>query len=188
MNQSQSITEMLQNWSNGDQQALEDLMPLVYAELHKQAASYLRRERANHTLQTSALVNECYLRLIDQKNTNFRDRSHFFAIAANIMRRILVDYARGRNRKKRGGKAVPVTLDDSSVAAVENGLRIDLVALDEALSRLAAVDGRQASVVELRYFAGMSLEETAEVLDVSRTTVAQEWTMAKAWLHRELTK
>ncbi|MCB1024579.1 MAG: sigma-70 family RNA polymerase sigma factor [Acidobacteria bacterium] len=187
MNQPQKITEMLQNWSNGDQQALEDLMPLVYSELHRQASGYLRRERANHTLQTSALVNEVYLKLVDQKSTSFRNRSHFFAIAANMMRRILVDYARGKNRKKRGGNDVPVTLDET-MALTNTDQNVDLEALDEALNRLAINDKRQASVVELRYFAGMSLEETAEVLGVSRTTVAQEWAMARAWLHRELSK
>lgn len=187
MKQAQAITEMLHNWSNGDRKALDDLMPMVYAELYKQASRYLRRERVNHTLQTSALVNEVYLKLIDQKNTSFKNRSHFFAIAANLMRRILVDHARGKNRKKRGGNVVPITLDESLTDANAEK-SIDLVVLDEALDRLAVIDHRQAKVVELRYFAGMSLEETAEVLNVSRTTVAQEWVMAKAWLHRELTK
>ena len=187
MNQPPEISEMLSDWSNGDSHAIEKLMPHVYDELHKQARRFMRRESADHTLQTSALVNEAYLKLKKRNGVNFENRSHFFAIASQIMRRILVDYARAKNRKKRGGEVRSITLDEA-IVPTENSSDVDLVALDQALKRLAAFDERQAKIVELKYFGGMTLVETAEVLSVSRSTVAQEWTAARAWLHRELTQ
>ena len=181
------ITQMLREWSDGKPEALENLLPLVYAELHRQAASYLRRERRGHTLQTTALIHEAYIRLIDQRDVTWQSRTHFFAVAAQAMRRILVDYARAKHREKRGGDNIKLSLEEATlVAAKEKG--VDLVALDEALTRLAERDKHQASVVELRYFSGLSLEETAEALHVSRATVARDWEAARAWLHRELTK
>ena len=187
MNQTPQITEMLHEWSNGNQEALEELMPLVYDELHQQAARYLRRERQNHTLQTTALIHEAYIKLIDQKNVNWENRTHFFAIAAKLMRRILVDHARAKNRVKRGGDAVTVPFDETTIV-IDKGKTIDLIILDEALNRLKERDERQVRIVELRYFSGLTLEETATALNVSRTTVANDWSMAKAWLHRELTR
>ncbi len=178
---------MLREWSGGKPEALDNLLPLVYTELHRQAASFLRRERAGHTLQTTALINEAYLKLIDRRDVNWQSRTHFFAVAAQAMRRILVDYARAKHREKRGGDNVKLSLDDATlVAAKEKG--VDLIALDEALNKLAKFDEQQARVVELRYFSGLSLEETAEALHVSRATVARDWEAARAWLHRELTK
>ena len=178
---------MLREWSEGKQEALENLLPLVYAELHRQAAGFLRKERPGHTLQTTALIHEAYLKLIDQRDVNWQSRSHFFAVAAQAMRRILVDYARAKHREKRGGDNIKLSLEKATlVAAKEKG--VDLVALDEALTKLAERDKEQASVVELRYFSGLSLEETAEALHVSRATVARDWEAARAWLHRELTK
>lgn len=177
---------MLREWSGGKPEALDKLLPLVYTELHRQAASFLRRERAGHTLQTTALINEAYLKLIDRRDVNWQSRTHFFAVAAQAMRRILVDYARAKHREKRGGDNVKLSLDDATlVAAKEKG--VDLIALDEALNKLAKFDKQQARVVELRYFSGLSLEETAEALHVSRATVARDWEAARAWLHRELT-
>lgn len=181
------ITQMLREWSDGNAEALENLLPLVYAELHRQAASYLRRERPGHTLQTTALIHEAYIRLVDQRDVTWQSRTHFFAVAAQAMRRILVDYARAKHREKRGGDNIKLSLEEATlVAANEEG--VDLVALDEALTRLAERDKQQASVVELRYFSGLSLEETAEALHVSRATVARDWEAARAWLHRELAK
>jgi RNA polymerase sigma factor (TIGR02999 family) len=187
MKQNHSITQMLREWSDGDREALEALMPLVYDELHKQARRYLRRERQNHTLQTTALIHEAYLKLIDQREVNWESRTHFFAIAANLMRRILVDHARTKHRAKRGGSGEDLPLDEAMLV-VSDEKTIDLIALDEALTRLAEFDEQQARIVELRYFSGLSLEETAAVLKVSRTTVATDWSLAKAWLHRELTR
>ncbi len=185
MNDSQSITRLLKNWSEGDRDALDALLPLVYDELHRQAARYLRRERDDHTLQTTALIHEAYVKLIDQRNVQWQNRAHFFGIAANAMRRILVDHARTRKREKRGGSGVKLQLDEA--INVSTGERdIDLVALDEALDRLAAMDDRQARIVELRYFSGMTEDETAEVLGISPATVRRDWHMAKAWLHRQL--
>lgn len=181
------ITQMLLECSNGKQEAWDNLLPLVYDELHKQAARYLRRERQGHTLQTTALIHEAYLKLIDQRNVNWESRTHFYAIAAQAMRRILVDYARTTHRKKRGGSDIKVPLEEAlTVAADEN--TVDLIALDEALNKLAERDKQQARVVELRYFSGLSLEETAEAMHISRATVASDWSMAKVWLYRELTK
>jgi RNA polymerase sigma factor (TIGR02999 family) len=178
------ITALLIDWSNGDKAALDKLLPLVERELHRLAHSYMRKENPDHTLQTSALVNEAYLRLVDQRNTRWQNRAHFFGIAARIMRRILLNYARDRSRVKRGGSAIQVSLSDVAIISTEKS--DELLALDEALQRLAAFDERKSQVVELRYFGGMSVEETAEVLKVSPATVMRDWSIAKAWLAREL--
>ena len=187
--QASEITEMLRDWSdNYRADSADALLELVYEELHKQAHRYLRKERVGHTLQTTALVHEAYLKLAEQKSVAWESRSHFFAIAAKIMRRILVDYARTRHREKRGGEdAVKLPLEEAMLIVVDEK-DVDLIALDEALNRLETVDEQQAKVVELRYFSGLSLEETAEALKISRATVARDWAMAKAWLHRELTR
>jgi len=187
MGRTHEITGMLKKWSDGNEKALEDLLPIVYGELHKQAARYLRRERRNHTLQPTALINEAYVKLIDQRNLKWESRTHFFAIAASLMRRILVDHARARHRKKRGGIKSALPLNEEAFA-VGNEKDIDLIALDEALNRLKEIDERQVQVVELRYFSGLTLEETAKALKFSRTTVADDWKIAKAWLRRELTR
>jgi RNA polymerase sigma factor (TIGR02999 family) len=172
------------DWSNGDQSALDKLLPLVEKELHRLAHSYMRRENPDHTLQTTALVNEAYLKLIDQKKTRWQNRAHFFGIAARIMRRILMNYARDQQRLKRGGGATQVSL--SEVAVISLNKSTDLLALDEALERLAETDERKARVVELRYFGGLSVEETAEVLSISEITVLRDWKFAKAWLLRDI--
>jgi RNA polymerase sigma factor (TIGR02999 family) len=181
---SPGVTELLRAWGGGDQAALDRLLPVVYDELRRQAQRYLRRERPGHTLQTTALVHEAYLRLIDQRQARWQTRSQFFGVAAQLMRRILVDHARGRHAAKRGGAAIQVPLEEESAAAQERD--VDLLALDEALTRLAAFDPQQARVVELRYFTGLGIEETAEALGVSPATVKREWAMARAWLKREL--
>lgn len=178
---------MLIAWNDGSAEALDKLMPLVYDELHRQAARFLRRERAGHTLQTTALIHEAYLKLVDQREVNWESRTHFYAIAAKLMRRILVDYARARNREKRGGDVVKLPLEEAALA-VGKEKSVDLIALDEALTRLEKIDRRQARIVELRYFGDLTLEETAKALDLSRTTVADDWAVARAWLHRELTR
>ena len=178
------ITGLLVDWSNGDQAALEKLLPLVEQELHRLAHSYMRREDPDHTLQTTALVNEAYLKLIDQKKTRWQNRAHFFAIAAKIMRRILLNYARDQHRKKRGGKAVKVSLSDVSLFSM--GRPEELIALDEALERLAKIDERKARVVELKYFGGLETDEIAEVLKVAPITVLRDWRFARAWLLREI--
>ena len=181
------ITQMLREWNSGNPQALDNLLPLVYDELHRQARNYLRKERPGHTLQTTALINEVYLKLVDRRDVSWENRSHFFAVAAVAMRRILVDYARAKHSEKRGGDNIKLSLADAmSVATPENS--VDLIALDEALTRLGERDERQVRVVELKYFSGLSLEETAEALGTSRATVARDWEMARAWLHRELTR
>ncbi len=187
MAQSHKITQMLREWSEGNLEAFEELLPIVYNELHKRAARYLRHERSNHTLQTTALIHEAYLKLVNQRAINWENRSHFFAVSANIMRRILVDYARTKNRDKRGGNVENLPLEEAFYV-VSDEKSIDVIALDESLDRLAKIDEQQSRIVELRYFSGLSLEETAAALKVSRTTVANDWTMAKAWLHRELTR
>lgn len=184
---SRHITEMLKEWGDGNQKVLDELMPFVYEELRRQASRYLRKERREHTLQTTALIHEAYLKLIDQKNVEWQNRAHFFAIAAQAMRRILVDYARERHREKRGGAAEDLPIENAAFV-VSNEKGMDLVALDEALTRLAKFDERHARVVELRYFSGLSIDETAEVLGVSNVTVRRDWNMAKAWLYRQLTK
>jgi RNA polymerase sigma factor (TIGR02999 family) len=179
-----TVTELLHAWGAGDERALDRLVPAVYAELRRQAERQLRRESAGHTLQPTALVHEAYLRLVDQREAKWEGRSQFFGVAAQLMRRILVDHARGRGAAKRGGGAARVTLAEGSAEAAEG--EVDVLALDEALTRLATLDARQARVVELRYFAGLGVEEVAQVLDVSPATVKREWTMARAWLRREL--
>ena len=181
---SQNITHLLKEWSDGDRQALDELTPLVYEELRQQAARYLRKERPGHSLQATALINEAFLRLIDVKNVQWQNRAHFFGIAANLMRRILVDHARRRDAEKRGGTQMRLTLDDAFAIAKEPA--VDLLAIDEALDRLAAIDEQQARVVELRFFSGLSVEETAAALGVSPKTVKRDWSVARAWLRREI--
>jgi len=178
------VTQLLLDWSNGNQTALERLMPMVDRELHRLAHHYMRRENAGHTLQTTALVNEAYLKLIDQKNVRWKNRAHFFALSAQLMRRILVDHARNRQYAKRGGGAERISFDEALVVSSEKGA--DLVALDEALSKLTSIDLRKGKVVELRFFGGLSVEEAAEALQISAVTVMREWSMAKAWLYNSL--
>lgn len=180
------VTQILHDWSNGDREALDKLMPIVYQELRRQAARYLRRERPAHTLQTTALIHEAYLRLVDQKNVHWQNRAHFYGIAAQLMRRILVDHARSRQAAKRGGSDIKLPLEEGMIVAA--GKDVNLVALDEALERLAAIDPQQSRVVELRFFSGLSVEETAEVLGVSPRTVKRDWNVAKAWLRREISE
>jgi RNA polymerase sigma-70 factor, ECF subfamily len=181
---SQEITQLLVDWSNGDQAALGRLLPLVNAELRQLAGRYMRRENPVHTLQTSALVNEAYLKLIDQKNVRWQNRAHFFGVAAQLMRRILIDHARQARYQKRGGGAVKVSLDET--AAVTEARAAELLAVDEALEKLTAMDARKGRVVELRFFGGMTEDEIAEVLGISSPTVQREWRAAKAWLRRML--
>jgi len=176
---------MLKAWSDGDREIADQFMPLVYDELRRQARRFRRRERDNHTLETSALVHEAYIRLIDQKHVTWQNRAHFFGIASEMMRRILVNYALNAKREKRGGQFQRITLDERIQFAASNK-DVDLIALDEALNRLAVLDDRQSRVVELRYFGGLSIEETAEVMDISPATVKREWNMARAWLRAEL--
>jgi RNA polymerase sigma-70 factor, ECF subfamily len=183
---SQRITLLLAAWSQGEPAALEKLVPLVYAELRRIARRYMHRERPGHTLQTTALVNEAYLRLIDASQVRWQDRAHFFAVSAQLMRWILVDFARSRRYLKRGGGAQKVTFDEALVVSPKQGQ--DLVALDDALKALAVTDARKSRVVELRFFGGLSVEETAEVLQVSPDTVLRDWRLAKAWLAREMGK
>jgi RNA polymerase sigma factor (TIGR02999 family) len=177
------VTRLLLRWTEGDQKALDDLLPLVYDELRRLARSYLQRERSGHTLQSTALVNEAYLRLVDQ-NVSWQSRAHFFGIAAQMMRRILVDHARARDAAKRGAGDFKVTLDED--IAVSGARDVDVIALDIALENLAKLDPQQGRIVELRFFAGLSIEETAEVLSISPATVKRDWAMAKAWLSREM--
>jgi len=180
----QEITQLLSEWSGGDAGALEKLIPLVQPELHRLAHHYMSRERAGHTLQTTALLDEAYLRLVDNAKRNWQNRTHFVAAAAQLMRRIMVDHARERHSLKRGGGARKVTLDEA--AFVTETRSEDLLALDEALERLAVQDPRKSQIVELRYFGGLTVEETAEFLKLSQRTVEREWNMAKAWLYRAL--
>src|SRR4051812_37215342 len=181
------ITQLLLKWNGGDDGSADELLSAVYAELHRQAARAMRREGADHTLQATALVHEAYLRLVDQRRVEWRNRAHFFGIAAQMMRRILVDHARGRDAAKRGGGAVSVTLTDAHAAAGEASAdALDVLALNDALDRLGALDANQARIVALRYFGGMNIEETAEVMGVSPATVKREWAVARAWLRREL--
>ena len=179
-----NVTELLEDLSAGKEHALDDLLPVVHGELRRQAARYLRRERHNHTLQPTALVNEAFIRLVDQRNVRWQNRAHFFGIAAQAMRRILIDHARTQQRIKRGGVQQNVTLDEGMLAAAARS--IDVLALDQALTRLAAIDERQARVVELRFFGGLSVEETAVALHVSAVTVMRDWRLAKLWLLREM--
>jgi RNA polymerase sigma factor (TIGR02999 family) len=179
------ITQLLKAWSNGDQSARDQVMLVVYEELRRMAHQHMRKERPGHTLQTSALVHEAYVRLVDQKAVEWQNRAHFYGIAAQMMRRILVDHARARKYAKRGGDARPVSLDEGAIVSEER--TAEVVALDEALAVLAAVDQRKSQIVELRFFGGLSIEETAVVLAVSPGTVMRDWTLAKAWLRREIT-
>lgn len=182
----QDVTQLLVNWSNGDQAALEELTPLVYGELRRLASRYLRRERPDHTLQSTALVHEAYMRLIDQRSVRWQNRAHFFGVAAQLIRRILVDHARSRMAAKRGSAVCKLSLDE----AIETpGARdLDLAALDDALTALATIDPQQSRIVELRFFTGLSIDETAEVLHISPATVKRDWTTAKAWLFREISR
>jgi RNA polymerase sigma-70 factor, ECF subfamily len=178
------ITRLLLDWRNGDAAAVDELMPVVYTELRRIAHQYMRRQSAGHSLQTTALVNEAFLKLIDSDRVNWQDRSHFFAICSQLMRRILVDSARRRQSQKRGGDRLQVTLEDE-IAAVDER-RADVIALDEALKRLAGLSPRQSQIVELRYFGGLTEEQVAETLDISARTVRRDWNVARAWLYREL--
>jgi RNA polymerase sigma factor (TIGR02999 family) len=182
----QDVTQLLGEWSGGDQGALEKLVPLVQPELHRLAHHYMSRERPGHTLQTTAVLNEAYLRLVDNAKPVWQGRTHFIAAAAQLMRRIMVDHARERQSLKRGGSALKVTLDETALVT-ETRAR-ELLDLDEALERLAVQDARKSQIVELRYFGGLTVEETAEFLKLSQRTVEREWTMAKAWLYRELSE
>lgn len=181
---SKEVTELLLAWNSGDEAALEQLMPLVYDELHRLAHRYLGGERAGHMLQTTALVNEAYLRLIDASRVQWQNRAHFFAVSAQLMRRVLVDFARARQYQKRGGGAQQVSLEEALVVSMERGA--ELIALDDALTTLAAADERASQVVELRFFGGLSIEESAAVLGISPETVKRDWQWAKVWLLREL--
>lgn len=181
-----NVTELLRNWSDGDKQAQETLFQVIYNELHRQAARYLRNEQPGLSLQTTDLIHEAYLRLISQQHVEWQNRLHFFAIAAKVMRRILVDHVRGRQAAKRGGTDIRLPLEDAM--AVLPGQDLDFVALDEVLTRLAEIDPQQSQIVELRFFSGLSVEETAKVLDVSERTVKRDWNVAKAWLRRELSR
>jgi len=178
------VTQLLQAWSAGDQEALAKLTPLIYAELHRLARRYMAQERPGHLLQTTALVNEAFVRLIDWQNVRWQNRAHFFGVSAQLMRRILVDFARTQNYAKRGGEALQVSLDEAATVSQERST--DLVALDEALKQLAALDARQSQVVELKFFGGLEMEEIAEVLKVSLGTVKRDWSLAKLWLLRQL--
>jgi len=178
------VTDLLIDWGKGDEEALKTLMPLVYDELHRLASRYLRNERPGHTLQTTALVHEAYLKLVDQTNTNWQNRVQFFSAAAQVMRHILVDYARSRRAFKRGGDYCRLSLDEAVISSEEKDP--DLLTLIEALERLAAIDSQQSHVVELRVFGGLTVEETAEALGISARTVKREWSMAKAWLHKQM--
>ena len=181
---SRDITQLLRAWGTGDEHALEELTPLVYDELRKAAKRQMAKERDGHTLQTTALINEVYLRLVNLDDVSWQDRAHFFAICARLMRRILTDYARSRSYLKRGGDARRVTLDEALMVSADPSL--DLVALEGALTKLGEVDSRKSSVVELRFFDGLTLKETAAVLKVSADTVTRDWNLAKAWLMREM--
>jgi RNA polymerase sigma factor (TIGR02999 family) len=178
------ITQLLADWSNGNQTALDKLYPLVYDELHRMARRYMNRERPGHTLQTTALINEAYVRLVDQKHVHWQNRAHFFAISAQIMRRILIDHARREHYAKRGGGAQKISLDEVAMVVVERAS--SLLLLDEALTRLGEIDSRRSQVVELRYFGGLNNEEIAGVLKISENTVTRDWNMARAWLYQEL--
>ncbi|MGD9588367.1 MAG: sigma-70 family RNA polymerase sigma factor [Pyrinomonadaceae bacterium] len=180
----EQVSELLAEWNSGNRDALDKLVPLIYDELKRQARRHLRHERANHTLETSAIVHEAYIKLAEQRDVIWENRAHFFWLASEIMRRVLVDYARGRNRKKRGAGAEMISLDTGLGAGVRPGT--DLLELDDALKKLEEKDRQQAKVVELRYFAGLNVSETAEALGVSEATVKRDWAAAKAWLRREL--
>lgn len=180
----EEVTRLLVNWSNGDQKALEELTPLVYGELRRLAQRFLRRERPDHTLQSTALVHEAFLRLVDQRSVHWQNRAHFYGVASQLIRRILVDYARARRTEKRGADVIKLSLDEA--LGVSEKRDLDLVALDDALENLARLDPQQSRIVELRFFTGLSIEETAEVIGVSPATIKREWVSAKALLYREL--
>jgi RNA polymerase sigma-70 factor (ECF subfamily) len=182
----QEITQLLMNWSQGDKAALDQLVPLVYPELRRLAKRHMDREGPAHTLQTSALINEAYLKLVDQQNVKWQNRAHFFAVAAQVMRHILVDHARTRNYAKRGGGAPKLSLDEAAALTAQRGK--ELIALDDALRDLAMLDERKSKITELRFFGGLSLEETAEAMKLSPSTVQREWRAAKAWLHHSMSK
>ncbi|MEZ5346506.1 MAG: sigma-70 family RNA polymerase sigma factor [Pyrinomonadaceae bacterium] len=182
----QEITQLLVAWGDGDKRAFDQLMPFVYDELRKLARNYMRNQKPDHTLQTTALVNEAYLRLIDSSRVNWQNRTHFFAISAQLMRRILVDFARAKNANKRGGGDPKVTFDEG--LPVTGGKDTDLIALDEALKELAGMNERQSQIVEMRYFGGMNEKEIAEALEISERTVRRDWKIARAWLFRELNR
>jgi RNA polymerase sigma factor (TIGR02999 family) len=184
LSSSHEVTQLLRAWTAGDQDALEKLTPLVYEQLHRVAQRYMAGQRPGHTLQTTALVNEVYLRLVDCSRVNWQDRAHFLAVSAQLMRRILIDFARSRGYQKRGAGVVHLSMEDAP--SVSNEPDADIVALDDALKALAEVDGRKSKIVELRFFGGLSIEETAEVLKVSTETVVRDWRLARAWLLREL--
>jgi RNA polymerase sigma factor (TIGR02999 family) len=185
MERADHITQLLRSWNQGDQGAMEELMPLVFDELHKVAARYMAAERPGHTLQTTALVNETYLRLVSSEGANWEGRTHFYGVCAKMMRRILVDWMRTRQALKRGGEARALDLDSEALSVVDQP-GTDLVALDDALEALSAIDARKGRVVELRFFGGLSVKETAEILEISPETVQRDWKMAKSWLRREL--
>jgi RNA polymerase sigma factor (TIGR02999 family) len=180
------VTRLLIAWRNGDQHAFEELLPLVYDELRRLAGRYLRHERPGHTLQSTALVHEAYLRLVDQKSVQWQNRAHFFGVAAQMIRRILVDHARSHQTAKRGGGAAKLSLDEALATPEQRDL--DLVSLDDALTGLTRIDEQQARIVELRFFGGLSIEETAEVLTISPATVKRDWVIAKSWLYREMAR
>lgn len=184
VNSANQVTQLLVSWGNGDQQSLESLIPLVYDELRRQARRYLRRERPDHTLQSSALVHEVYVRLIDQRQANWHNRSQFFGVAAQLMRRILVDHARSRGAVKRGAGVTKLAIAEE-LAAIEMQ-NVDLIALDTSLTKLEQIDPQQCRIVELRFFSGLSIEDTADALSISPATVKRDWAMAKAWLYREM--
>ncbi len=183
---SQEITQLLLAWGDGDKRALDKLMPFVYEELRRLARNYMRHQPSDHTLQTTALVNEAYLRLIDSSQVRWQNRTHFFAISAQLMRRILVDFARAKKAGKRGGQDQKITFDEALPVSSEQ--ESELIALDEALNELAVLNERQSRIVEMRYFGGMTEEEIAETLDISTRTVRRDWSIARAWLYRELKK
>jgi RNA polymerase sigma factor (TIGR02999 family) len=178
------VTRLLNDWSDGDSTALDELIPIIYDELRSLAAHYLRRERADHTLQPTALVHEAYFRLVDQKEVHWQSRAHFFGVAAQMMRRVLIDHAKSHRRAKRGGGLLKLDLDQAAGLSEEQAGEV--IALDDALEELARIDPRKGKTIELRYFGGLSVEETAEVLGVSPNTVMRDWAMAKAWLYNEI--
>ena len=184
--QPHEVTQLLVEWSNGDKAALDRLMPLVHAELRRLAHRYMSRERPGHTLQTTALVNEAYVRLVNREDVHWQNRAHFFAIAAELMRTILVDHARSHAYAKRGGGAQKIELDEAMIVSQERAAEV--VALDDVLKELAKIDPQQSRIVELRFFGGLTIEETAEVLNLSPATIKREWSTAKAWLYHELAK
>lgn len=180
----QEVTQLLVDWGNGNQAALDRLMPVVYTELRQLAHRYMRRERPGHTMQTTALIHEAYLRLVDQNQVRWQHQAHFFGIAARLMRQILIEHARSRTRAKRGGGVGTISLDEAAI--VSQARATELLALDDALERLATIDPRKSRVVELRFFGGLSVEEAAQVLNIAPNTVLRDWRMAKAWLRREI--